>query len=185
MKPNAAHYSAAEILSDGRRLTIRALRPDDRDNYLAAIDRTTSQSLYRRFFAAKRHFTEAERSFYLDVDFLKHVAIIAIVEENGELTIVGGARFVIENPHQAEVAFMIVDQYQHLGIGSVLMRHIITIAQNAGLEELVAQVLPTNMAMLKIFERTNLPVSLKRDSGVVNVTLYLHPQDKPLNRSVN
>lgn len=185
MERNSAHYSAVETLRDGRQLTVRALRPEDQDNYLAAVDRTTSESLRRRFFGAKRYFTEAERSFYLNVDFIKHVAIVAIVDENGKSTLVGGARFVIEKAHKAEVAFMIVDQYQHLGIGSALMRHIITIAQNAGLQELFAQVLPANTAMLKVFERTNLPVSIKRETDVMNVTLNLRPQSAPLDESLH
>jgi RimJ/RimL family protein N-acetyltransferase len=189
MEPNAAYYSAIEALGDGRRLTVRALRPEDRDDYLAAVDRVSSQSLYRRFFAAKRHFTEKERSFFLDIDFIKHVALVAVIEDNGKPTIAGGARYVVENPRQAEVAFTVVDRYQGLGIGSVLMRHVITIARNAGLDELLAHVLPANTPMLKIFERAGVRISTKRESDSINVTLYLHPQiapaEKPLNHGVN
>jgi len=54
-----ANYSAFETLRDGRRVEIRALRPDDRADLIAAVDRSSSQSLYRRFFAVKRRFTES------------------------------------------------------------------------------------------------------------------------------
>jgi RimJ/RimL family protein N-acetyltransferase len=185
MEPNAAHYSAVESLGDGRRLNIHALRPEDRHDYLAAVDRVSSQSLYRRFFAVKRHFTEKERSFFLDIDFIKHVALVAVMEENGKPTIAGGARYVVENPRQAEVAFTVLDQYQGLGIGSALMRHIITIARNAGLNELVAHVLPANTAMLKVFERAGVHLSAKRELDSINVTLYLHPQDAPTETPLN
>lgn len=176
MDPQAVYYSAVEALPDGRRLTVRALRPDDRRDYLAAVDRVGSQSRYRRFFAFKRHFTEADRSFFLNVDFIKHVAIVAVLDEDGTPTIVGGARFVIVNSQQAEVAFTVVDQYQGLGIGTALMHHIIAIAQSVGLSELVAQVLPENTPMLKVFERTGLRISTKRESGTTSVTIYLRPQ---------
>jgi hypothetical protein len=53
-------YSAVETLRDGRRVKIRALRPQDRSNLLAAIDRGSAQSLYRRFFAVKRGLTQQE-----------------------------------------------------------------------------------------------------------------------------
>jgi len=77
------------------------------------------------------------------------------------------------NPEQAEVAFTVVDQYQGLGIGTFLMRHIAEVARTAGLRELVAQVLPSNAAMLKVFKASGLRVSTKRESGSIYVTLYL------------
>ena len=69
MKLEPAKYSAIDRLRDGRRVEIRALRPDDEVDLLAAIERTSAQSLYRRFFGAKRDFSEKERAFFLNVDF--------------------------------------------------------------------------------------------------------------------
>ncbi len=65
--PQAAEYSAIELLRNGRRVEIRALRPQDRDDMLAAVGRTSAQSLYRRFFGVRRHFTEEETAFFLNV----------------------------------------------------------------------------------------------------------------------
>jgi len=48
---DAARYSAIETLRDGRRVEIRALRPEDRSALAAAVDRASTQSLYRRFFS--------------------------------------------------------------------------------------------------------------------------------------
>ena len=48
---NAAKYSAVDVLRDGRRIEIRALRTDDRADLLRAVERTSAQSLYRRFSA--------------------------------------------------------------------------------------------------------------------------------------
>jgi len=71
----AADYSAAEYLRDGRSIEIRALRPDDRAEMLAAIGRTSTQSMQRRFFVPKKGFSEQELAFFLNIDFEKHVAI--------------------------------------------------------------------------------------------------------------
>ena len=127
----AATYSARETLRDGRRLEIRALRPDDRPDLEAAVGRVSDQSLYRRFFEIKRHFSEQEIAFFLNVDFVNHVALVAVVEK-GVPVIVGGARYVLVQPGQAEVAFAIVDEYQGQGIGAALMRHLAAIARRAG-----------------------------------------------------
>ncbi len=77
----AANYSAFETLRDGRRVEIRALRPDDRADLIAAVGRSSLQSLYRRFFAVKRSFTESEIDYFLSVDFVDHVALVAVVDE--------------------------------------------------------------------------------------------------------
>lgn len=168
-----AEYSAVETLRNGQRVEIRALRPQDRDEFVAAAGRLSGESLYRRFFAPKPHFSEKERAFFLDVDFVGHVALIAVLEEGGTPVIAGGGRYVVTKPGQAEVAFAVVDQYQGQGIGMTLVRHLATIARNVGIRELTAEVLPHNVAMLKAFEKSGLRVGTKRESGTVHVTLKL------------
>ena len=98
----AATYAAVETLRDGRRVEVRALRQDDRAELLAAVGRTSLESLYRRFFSLKRGFTEQETAFFLDIDFVGHVALVAVVEEAGRPVIVGGARYLVLRPGQAD-----------------------------------------------------------------------------------
>ena len=95
MKLEPAKYSAIDRLRDGRRMEIRALRADDRAGLLGAIERTSAQSLYRRFFGAKRDFSEKEVAFFLNVDFTNHVALVAVVEAENRAVIVAGGRYVV------------------------------------------------------------------------------------------
>jgi RimJ/RimL family protein N-acetyltransferase len=170
-----AEYRAAETLRDGRRITIRATRPEDREALLDAFGRTGDESRYRRFFSPKRAFSEAEIAFFLNVDFADHVALAAELEEAGRPVIVGSGRYIVTEPGKAEVAFMVADTHQGLGIGSRLMRHLVAIARAAGLEALVAEVLPGNAAMLKVFERAGLDVKTRREGGVVHLDMGLAP----------
>lgn len=170
--PGAMTYSAFEPLRDGRRAEIRALRPDDQAGLVAAVGRTSARSLYRRFFVPRRDFTEQETAFFVNVDFVAHVALVATMEEDGRPVIVGGGRYIVLEPGQAELAFVVVDRYQGQGIGSALMRHLEAIAREAGLEELVAQVLPENVAMLRVFKKSGFHVT-RRESGIVHLALPL------------
>jgi GNAT superfamily N-acetyltransferase len=122
----------------------------------------------------KQSFSEREKEFFLNVDFDKHVALLAVTEETDGNVIVGGARYVVTKPGEAEVAFLVVDQYQGQGIGAALLRHLIHVARAAGLDTLIAEVLPENTPMLKVFERSGLPVSISRDRDVTHVSLQLH-----------
>ena len=170
---NAAKYSAVDVLRDGRRIEIRALRMDDRADFLRAVERTSAQSLYRRFFGARRDFSEKEIEFFVNVDFVNHVALVATVEEGSRTVIVGGGRYVAVQPGTAEVAFAVVDDYQGQGIGGALLRHLVVIARKAGLQKLVAEVLPDNIPMLKVFEKSGLRCNMKREGRVVHVKLRL------------
>jgi GNAT superfamily N-acetyltransferase len=170
-----ANYSAFETRKDGRVVEIRAFRTDDRAELEAAVGRASTQSLYRRFFTVKRSFTEKERDFFLNVDFASQVALIAwTADPTQEKTLIGGGRYVVVQPGQAEVAFMVLDSSQGLGVGSMLMRHLVIVARAAGLRELVADVLPENVAMLNVFKNSGLPMTTSRDREALHVTLSLN-----------
>ncbi len=87
--------------------------------------------------------------------------------------IVGGGRYIVVEPEKAEVAFAVVDEHQGQGIGAALLHHLATIARNAGLQELIAEVLSDNTPMLKVFEKGGFGLGMKREPGVVHVTLRL------------
>jgi len=171
--PEAVEYSVHAHLRDERPITIRALRPDDRAGMLAAVGRTSMQSLQRRFFVPKKGFSEREMAFFLDIDFESHVAIVAEIAEDGRQVIIGGGRYIVVQPGQAEIAFVVVDAYQGQGIGTILMQHLAVLARGAGLDELVAEVLPENTAMLKLFKRFGFRPDAKGSPRVVHLTLQL------------
>jgi RimJ/RimL family protein N-acetyltransferase len=170
---NAIDYSAIERLRDGTTIEIRALRPDDREDMLAAIGRTSAQSLQRRFFVPKRGFSEQEVSFFMNIDFDDHVALIARIDENGRPVIAGGGRYIMTQPGQAELAFVVIDAFQGKGIAKALLRHLIAIAREARLQELTAEVLPENAAMLKVFSGLGFRAAASRDPQLRHLVLRL------------
>ncbi|KWV60454.1 GCN5 family acetyltransferase [Bradyrhizobium macuxiense] len=170
---DAAHYTVTEPVRDGASVIIRALRPEDEADMLAALERTSAESRHRRFFVMKRDFSEKERTFFMNVDFKEHVALVAVVTEHGRPVIIGGGRYVVFEPGRAEMAFVVVDGWQGRGVGSLLMRHLARIARQAGLEELVADVLPENAAMLKVFSKAGLTPGARHDPQTVRLALQL------------
>jgi RimJ/RimL family protein N-acetyltransferase len=168
-----ATYSTRERLRDGRPIQIRALRPDDEAEMLAAVDRTNPESLRRRFFVTKRGFSEKEKTFFMHIDFVNHVALVAEIEEGGTLTIIGGGRYIVTEPGEAEVAFVVIDAYQGQGIGALLARHLIDLARAAGLKRLTADVLPENVAMRKVLGKFGFRSAQSLDPQVTHLTLPL------------
>jgi GNAT superfamily N-acetyltransferase len=171
--PDAASYSATDQMRDGRVIEIRALKPTDEADMVAAVERIGAQSLYRRFMGAKRGFSDKERAFFLNVDFVNHVALVAVVKEQDRASIIAGGRFIVEKPGTAEVAFAVVDDYQGQGIGAILLRHLAILARQIGLKEFTAEVLPDNTPMLKVFERSGLKFTSRRSADGVHAVMQL------------
>ncbi len=171
--PDTANYSATANMQDGRSFTIRALKREDERDVMAAVARTSPQSIYRRFFGPKRYFSDQEIAYYMTVDFVNHVCLVVIVEEDGRPTIVGGVRYMVHEPGRAEVSFAVIDAYQGKGIGAALMRHIAGIAREAGITEFTAEVMPDNVPMLKVFQQSGLPITMRREPDGLHVTLKL------------
>jgi len=171
--PETGNYRAIECLRNRRQIEIRALRSDDKDDMLAAIRRTSTESMQRRFFVAKRGFSQQEIDFFMKIDFSDQVALVALADEDGRPTIVGGGRYVVVEPGKAEVAFTVIDGYQGQGIGSHLMRHLADIARSAGLTELIAEVLPENTAMRTVLGKFGFRHAPKRDPQVIHLVMHL------------
>jgi GNAT superfamily N-acetyltransferase len=171
--PAPGTYSATERMRDGREIEIRALRANDRDDMLAAVGRTGTQSLQRRFFVVRRGFSEKEIAYFMNIDFANHVALVALAEEDGRRVIIGGGRYIVTEPGKAEIAFVVIDDYQGQGIGTLLMRHLAVLARGAGLREMIAEVLPENAAMRKVFGKFGFQPRRGPDPQVVHLVLIL------------
>jgi ribosomal protein S18 acetylase RimI-like enzyme len=110
----------------------------------------------------------------LNVDFVNHVALVAVLKEDDRPVIAGGGRYIVMRPGETEIAFArwSTTTRGH-GIGKALMRHLVAIAQAAGLKRLSAEVLAENLPMLRLFEQSGLRMCMKREADVLHVTLRL------------
>jgi RimJ/RimL family protein N-acetyltransferase len=172
------NYHVAEELKDGTGVIIRAVRPDDKDRVVEAFKNLDSESVYTRFFRYKSTLTEEELKAGTEVDFENTVAlVVTIPADGGNETIIGGGRYVLYDPpntqRSAEIAFTVEEDYQGRGIASRIMRHLIHIAQEKGVSQFEAEVLPENRAMIGVFARSGLPMKQSFEEGAIHVTLSL------------
>jgi GNAT superfamily N-acetyltransferase len=100
---------------------------------------------------------------------------VAVLSSDPEI-IIGGGRYVRVpgvDPAEAEVAFMVEEDYQGLGLASLILRELSAAAKVAGVVYFIAEVLPGNTAMLTVFRRSGHKMSSRVDGGVVHVRLAL------------
>jgi RimJ/RimL family protein N-acetyltransferase len=172
-----SNYHAVEQLKNGLAVTVRAVRPDDKDRIIDAFRNLERESVYTRFFGFKRDLTKEDLKTITEVDFENVVALVVTKTEGPDETIIGSGRYVASDApggrRSAEVAFTVEEDYHGLGIASRILRHLTAIARDKGIAVLAADVLPENKAMLAVFGRSGLAMNQSREDGVVHVTLEL------------
>ncbi|HXZ87173.1 MAG TPA: GNAT family N-acetyltransferase [Candidatus Binataceae bacterium] len=170
--PDAAAYSAEEILRDGGSIHIRAIRADDRDRLLRHFNSLSEQSIYFRFFGVKRGLSERELVRMTAVDFVEHVCLVATLRDGDDERFIGVVRYV-RSPNaagRAEVAFAVLDDHQGRGIATVLLEHLSRVARAAGITEFEANVLGDNNRMLEVFGRSGFRVRRSAQGGVIHLS---------------
>jgi RimJ/RimL family protein N-acetyltransferase len=169
-------FEEAETLKNGVTVTIRAIRPADKDGIADAFSRLDRESVYTRFFQAKESLSDQELKAATEVDFQNVVALVVTIESGGKETLIGGGRYVaftLSGERGAEIAFLVEEDYHGLGIAGRILKHLARIAREKGVIQFEAEVLPQNKAMLAVFSRSGLPMKLIRTEGVIHVTLSL------------
>jgi RimJ/RimL family protein N-acetyltransferase len=174
---DARNYEANEVLKDGQRVTIRAIRPDDKEHILKAFPEVDKNSLYLRFFKFKKDISDQELRFLTEVDFINHMALVVFAHVNGRDKLIGGGRYIAYGDpvksHRAEVAFLVHDNYHGQGIATIIMKHLVIIARSHGISEFEADVLPENKSMLAVFSHAGLTMSTSRIDNVIHIVLSL------------
>jgi len=173
---DARNYRRDETLRDGTAITIRAVRPDDRDRIVEAFAKLERDTVYTRFFTYKKALSDAELARLETLDFVNDVILVATIGRDPDEIIIGSARYVAdsaEDARAAEIAFTVEEDYQGRGIAGRLLRHLIAIARESAIARFEADVLETNKPMRSVFARCGVPIRETRDGSVVHVTLTL------------
>lgn len=157
-------------LADGTSLLVRPIEGADSGRLVGFHQRLSDETIYLRFFSAhpELHLEEVDR--FTHVDHRRREAVVALLDDE----IVAVARFDrLGDGDDAEVAFVVADDLQGRGIGSALLQELARRARLLGLRRLVAETLPHNHRMLRLFRRSGLPEQSRFEDGTVRVTLDL------------
>jgi GNAT superfamily N-acetyltransferase len=163
-------YAVDAAMRDGGSIRIRAIATDDQDRLHEHFRGLSQQSIYFRFMGFKRDLSAQDLKWLTELDFDDHVGLAATLPENGRERFIGVGRYLRrKDPHRAEVAFAVLDEYQRHGIGTILLEHLALIARESGVTELEANVLGDNRQMLEVLVHSGFKIRQRLDSGVVNL----------------
>ncbi len=161
-----------EPLRDGSTVRFRPIRPSDGDALVAFHDGLSAQSVYRRFFFMHPHLTRDEVERFTHVDYADRMAYAVF---DGARMVGVGRYERLPDTTEAEVAFVVTDDHQHVGIGSLLLDHLADVARDHGVATFVAQTLSDNRDMLGVFLSSGFQVATTTASGTVTIRFPVDP----------
>jgi acyl-CoA synthetase (NDP forming)/RimJ/RimL family protein N-acetyltransferase len=164
-------WEADVVLRDGGTCHLRPIRTDDAAGLAAFHARLSPETIYFRFFAPYPQLTPRDVERFTDVDHQDRVALVATIGD----AIIGVVRYERLNASDAEVAFVISDEHQGRGLGTIFLEHIAQAARERGIRRFVAEVLPDNVRMLEVFKHAGYHAETSRDEGYVTLTFDITP----------
>jgi acyl-CoA synthetase (NDP forming)/GNAT superfamily N-acetyltransferase len=176
--PYPSHWEADIVLSDGATAHIRPITPADGQLLVDFYARVSEESKYYRFFAPRPKLSERDVRNYTNVDHDDRAAFIVTVSDQ----MIGVGRYdrVSAGSLDAEVAFLVEDAHHGRGLGSVLLEHLAQAARERGVRRFVADVLPANRKMIKVFTDAGYSVRPTYEDGVLHVEFGIDPTDESL-----
>lgn len=171
-----AHWEADVVLSDGATAHLRPIAPGDADRLVKFYARVSERSKYYRFFAPYPTLTSRDVARFTHVDHVDRVALILLI---GEAMIAVG-RYERLSRTEAEVSFLVEDEHQGRGVGSVLLEHLVQAARERGVRRFVADILPANRKMITVFADAGYTVDNSYEDGVVHVEFEIAPTGSSL-----
>jgi putative acetyltransferase len=104
-------------------------------------------------------------SWTSNINYSEVLAIVAVIEEKGEQRIIGDASLKF-NPqevvkHKAELGITVHDDYQDMGIGTVLLNHMIDVARMKGLKKVWLQVSSNNTRAIYLYKKAGFEIEGK------------------------
>ncbi|NES12876.1 MULTISPECIES: bifunctional GNAT family N-acetyltransferase/acetate--CoA ligase family protein [Micromonospora] len=166
------------LLSDGTTVQLRQIRPDDATAIVAMHSRFSERTRYLRYFSPYPRIPERDLHRFVNVDHRDREAFVVLAGDR----IVAVGRYERLGPAspEAEVAFVVEDAYQGRGIGSVLLEHLADTARRYGIVHFVAEVLPANGAMLRVFSDFGYQIARQYADGVVHLSFPIAPTEATL-----
>jgi acetate---CoA ligase (ADP-forming) len=157
------------ILRDGSTMRLRAPVDEDVDALVSFFADLSVRSRFLRFHGLALAGDRFVRTF-IDPDWAEKGALIGVMGDPGAERVVAVGNYVrLRDPHSAEAAFAVADDYQRKGIGTRLLEQLAARAAAHGIEAFIAEVLPENQVMLSVFENIGFVPTRHLDGGVVEV----------------
>lgn len=179
IRPYPRRYVSSWTMKDGTQVTIRPIRPEDEPLIAKFHETLSDRSVYLRYFCSLSLSRRVAHERLLRICFGDYDREMALVAEyidpgTGERRILGVGRMnKLHSKNEAEVAALVTDKYQKLGLGHELLRRVVQIARDEKVNRVSAEMLPDNIAMQAVFRRLGFRIKADEDLSSLFATMDL------------
>jgi acetyltransferase len=171
ISPYPKKYETSWRLRDGRSVLLRPIKPEDEPMWLEMFQNFSEQSIRYRFFQIIKDTPHEVRVRYSNIDYDREIGIVAELKEERR-QILGVVRLIIEpDEKKGEIAFIVADPWQGLGLGTKMVDHMIEICKDKKLETVYALMLPDNHRAIGLLRKMGFTIEQSQD--VTKATLNL------------
>jgi len=133
----------------------------------------SEESLYKRFFSARKDMPHKRLQDFVAVDYSKKMEILATIVEKEKEIIIGLGQYELNSDmHSAEVALVVRDKFQGRGVGRELLSYLIYLAKRQGLLGFSGEVLVENRSMVRLFEKMGFDTEKRSDEEVYEMRMW-------------
>ena len=171
--------SEAVALRDGTTVTIRPIRPDDARRLQELFARLSPESISLRFLGQPRELPYEQAEQLANVDYRTRMALVATREQGDEEHVIAVARYAVNpaaGPDLAEAAIVVEDEYQHRGLGTLLLKRLVAYARTHGIHAFMATVRHDNVQIMRFVRHSGLPAESKLEAGTWEIIVQLEPE---------
>jgi len=135
-------------------MSLRSIKPEDETLWLETFQNFSDEAIRHRFFETIKDTPHKVRTRYCDIDYNKEMAIVGELAEEGRRKILGVVRLSIEpDKKTGEIAFMVADPYQSLGLGAKFVDYMIESGRDLGLQSIYGVMLPDNLIAIRLAKK--------------------------------
>ncbi len=165
------------VVADGSTVYVRPVKPEDADRVEALHSRLSPETIYFRFFTPLPKLTPTMLERFVNVDYVDRLALVALLGQE----IIAISRYDrIPGSSVAEVAFLVDDAHQGRGLASLMLEHLAAAAKENGITRFVADTLPENSKMLRVFHDAGFSDKRVFQDGVVRVTFDISSTEESI-----
>ena len=177
ISPYPKKYEIPWKLRDGRTVLLRPIKPEDEPMWLEMFQSFSEESIRYRFFQILKDTPHEVRVRYCNIDYDREIAIVAEMTEEGRRKILGVVRLIVEpDGRSGEIAFIVADPWQGLGLGTKMIEYVIEICKDKDLESIYGIMLPDNRRAIRVMKDMGFAIEYC-DDGTVKGTLNLKEEE--------
>ncbi|HEU5346042.1 MAG TPA: GNAT family protein [Ktedonobacterales bacterium] len=178
-RAGVASLTQTITLRSGDAMRMRVIRPDDVERLREFHARLSPDTIVMRYFRAAPVLHEREAWQLTHLDYDNRMALVATTGAGDEERIIGVVRYERVSAMEAEMAFVVEDQWQGHGISTILLARLLDYARERGFERMVAITLAGNVRMRAVLVHAGYALTSHYADGCLTLTLDIR-RDKAL-----